>query len=203
MSRTCSTVALVAALALLGAAPASATETFQDPLGEVIGTGPDIVAVTIEDSEDIPVVSISVEFAEEPPLDTDRETWTDVIFIGLVTDPETDADGRPLNRVAIADFDADYIVGAHGMTLPDYLDSGGHLVVYEGGDDLYWLVVDVAVDGPTVTWSLDRKLIGDPATMALQAIVGVESDDASEEEYDVFPDEGEPYAIYEFSSSTR
>lgn len=203
MFKTSIAVVLAAALMLAGATPASAVERYQDPVGDATGAAPDIVTVTIEDSEDIPVVSISVEFASEPPLDTDEETWTDIVFIGLVTDPETGPDGQPVSRVAIVDSDADYTIGAHGVTLPDYLEAGGHLVVFEGDGDLYWFVVDVAVDGPTVTWVLDRKLIGDPEVLAFGVLAGVERDDATEEEYDVFPDEGEPLAVYTFTAPAR
>lgn len=201
MFRTSMTVVLAVALVLAGAAAASAAETYQDAVGDATGAAPDIVAVTIEDSEDMPVVGISVEFASEPPLGTDEETWTDVVFIGLVTDPETGPDGQPLSRVALVDSVADYTIGAHGVTLPDYLEAGGHLVV--SGGDLYWFVVDVAVEGPTVTWNLDRKLIGDPEVLAFGVIAGVERDDATEEEYDVFPDEGEPLALYTFTAPSR
>jgi hypothetical protein len=201
MSRTSITVVLAAALLLAGAGSAAAAETYQDPVGDATGAAPDIVAVTIEDSEDMPVVGISVEFASEPPLGTDEETWTDVVFISLVTDPETGPDGQPLSRVALVDPDADYTIGAHGVTLPQYLEAGGHLVV--SGGDLYWFVVDVAVEGPTVTWNVDRKLIGDPDVLAFGVIAGVERDDATEEEYDVFPDEGEPLALYTFTAPSR
>jgi hypothetical protein len=201
MSRTSITVVSAAALLLASAGAASAAETYQDLVGDATGAAPDIVAVTIEDSEDMPVVGISVEFASEPPLGTDEETRTEVVFISLVTDPETGPDGRPLSRVALVDPDADYIIGAHGVTLPQYLEAGGHLVV--SGGDLYWFVVDVAVEGPTVTWNLDRKLIGDPDALAFGVITGVERDDATEEGYDVFPDEGEPLALYTFTAPSR
>ena len=92
-------------------------------------------------------------------------------------------------------------VGAHGVALPQYLEAGGRLVV--SGGDLYWSGVDVAVEGPTVTWNLDRKLIGDPDGLALGVIAGVERDAATEEEYDVFPDEGEPLALYMFTAPSR
>jgi hypothetical protein len=201
MSRTSITVVSATALVLAGAGSAAAGERYQDLVGDATGAAPDIVAVTIEDSEDMPVVGISVEFASTPPLGTDEETWTDVVFIGLVTDPETGPDGQPLSRVALVDSDADYTIGAHGVTLPQYLETGGHLVVSEG--DLYWFVVDVAVEGPTVTWNLDRKLIGDPDVLAFGVIAGVERDDATEEGYDVFPDEGEPFALYTFTAPSR
>jgi hypothetical protein len=201
MRMTSIVVISAAALVLTGAGSAAAAERYQDPVGDATGAAPDIVAVTIEDPEDMPVVSVSVEFASEPPLDTDEETWTDAVFISLVADPDTGPDGRPLSRVALVDPDADYTIGAHGVTLPQYLEAGGHLVV--SGGDLYWFVVDVAVEGPTVTWNLDRKLIGDPDELAFGVIAGVERDDATEEEYDVFPDEDEPLALYTFTAPAR
>jgi hypothetical protein len=188
---------------LAGIGPASAAERHDDPVGDARGAAPDIVAVTIEDTADTPVLGISIELASEPPVSTDGATWTDVVFIGLVTEPELGPDGQAVSRATLADFDADYVIGAHGVTLPQEIDTGGHLAVYEGGSELYWFVVDVAIDGPTLTWSLDRKLIGDPDALALQVLAGVERDDSGEPEYDVLPDEGEPFIVYTFSAPTR
>jgi len=166
----------------------------EDPVGDATGDAPDIVACTISEPDDGPVVAISVEFASEPPLETDMETYTDVVFIGLVTDPEAtptlEAQGEGKDE-ASAD-ETDNIFGAHAVTLPEYLESGAHLYVAEGTSDLFWHV-DVAVDGPLVTWTLDRKLIGDPDMLSWHVLAGVEreetADGESDDESDECPDD--------------
>ena len=70
----------------------------EDPVGDATGDAPDIVACTISEPDDGPVIAISVEFASEPPLETDMETYTDVVFIGLVTDPRLRRPSRPRAR---------------------------------------------------------------------------------------------------------
>jgi len=192
-------VALGLTLAVSG--PVSSLERFEDVVGDAVGESPEIIAVIIDDPENMPVLAITVEFASEPPLGTDEETWTDAVLVGLLVDPEVDSEGRPVNLVARDDFDADYVIGSHGVTLSETLDEGAHLVAPDG--DLYWFVVDLAVDGPMVTWRVDRKLIGDPEAVAIQVLAGVERADATEEEYDIFPAEGEPHAMYVLSETDR
>lgn len=175
-------VAMVAMLVLAGGSAAVAAERYEDAVGDATGSAPDIVACTISEPDDGPVVAISVEFASEPPLETDMETYTDVVFIDLASDPDP----------ALTDEEnTDYIFGAHAVTLPEYLGSGAHLHVAEGPGDLYWHVVDVAIDGSTVTWTVDRKLIGDPDLLSWHVLAGVEREEgaeAAEDEWDECPD---------------
>jgi len=195
MSRTWTALAAATLLAAAGGSIVAATESYEDPADDATGDAPDIVTCTISEPDDGPVVAISVEFASEPPLGTDMETYTDVVFIDLVTDPEP----TPTPKAQGADEDdpnadqTDYIFGAHAVTLPEYLESGAHLYATEGTSDLFWHVVDVAVDGPTVTWTLDRKLIGDPDVLSWHVLAGVEREETenadSEDAFDECPDD--------------
>lgn len=103
--------AIVAVFMVAGGSAVSAADHYTDPVGDAGGSAPDIVACTLSESEDGPLVTISVEFAEEPPL----ETYTDVVFIDLAADSDPE----------LSDEDnTDYIVGVHAVGLPLLLDSG-------------------------------------------------------------------------------
>jgi hypothetical protein len=209
MIRIWTITAIIAALTLLGGACALAVEAeptssvanqasrFEDAVGDAGGDAPDIVAVIISEPDEGPVLAISVEFASEPPLRTDMETYTDVVFVDLVCDPEA-----PLT-VEVEEHETDYVFGTHGVTLERDAESGAHLYVAEGASDLYWHVVDVSVDGPTIRWTIDRKLLGDPDVLSWAVLVGVEREDATEEEYDTCPDLGEPRGVYTLTKPWR
>jgi len=146
------------ALVLAGASATAADQRYEDPVGDVTGgVGPDIVAVTISEPWES-LVSFEVEFATDPSITYDLETMaTDSLAIGLSS--------RPDARV----FDEfEYMLMVHGATLPQELEIGSAL--YDStqpvGDEVFWRVVDVAVDGPTVTLTFDWKLVGDPDTLA-------------------------------------
>lgn len=210
MFRMWAITAVIAVLALPGSASVCAVENeattlpgdqpsrFEDPVGDAVGAAPDIVAVTVSEPDAGPVVAISVEFASEPPLRTDMETYTDVIFIGLSSDPDAE-----LTVKLQSEGETDYVVGTHAVTLPGELESGGNLYVAEGMSEVYWHVVDVSLDGSTVTWMVDRKLIGDPDVLSWAVLVGVEREDATEEEYDACPDVGEPQGVYTLTKPWR
>ena len=85
----------------------------------------------------------------------------------------------------------------HGATLPEEVGIGSAL--YDGtqpeGDEVFWRVVDVAVDGPTVTLTLDWKLVGDPDTLAF--FVAASSEGPTETDvFDVYPEEDQLPGIY-------
>ena len=152
---------------------------YEDPAGDVPGgAGPDIVAVTVSQPEG-PLVSLSVELASEPPLGYDLESWTtDMIWIGLDTQPVTDIEQG-----------SEYVIGVHGADLQEAAETGAHLYDSSGdGSALFWRVVDVAVDGPTVTLTVDRKLIGDPDVMSFFVATIIEGEEEASQA-DVCPDE--------------
>ena len=157
MSRSWIIAAGTMVLVLAGSSAVCATERTADPLGDAIGDAPDIVAVTFDQPADEPRVSVSLEFAEDSPFDSDMETYTDVVFIHLDVDPEL------VNTVRFETEDEyDYIIGAHAVQLPIFVESGGMLYETAGLSELYENVVDVVVDGSTITWTVDSALIGDP-----------------------------------------
>ncbi len=150
MSRKWTIPAIFAGLMIATTGAAGAQERYEDAVGDAKGVAPDIVAVTLSEPEGS-LVSIDVEFASAPPLGTDGETWTDVLFVGLTAEPDNDLLGDSEHTM--------YMFGAHATRLPLLVSEGGTLF---GPQDMYWRVIDVAVDGSTVSFTLDRKLIGDP-----------------------------------------
>ena len=195
MSRSSITAAATMVFVLTGNAAVCAAERTEDRLGDAVGDAPDIVAVTFDQPEGEPRVSVSLEFAEDSPFDTDMETYTDVVFIHLHVDPEA------VNTVQFETEDEyDYIIGTHAVQLPIFLESGGMLYETTGMSTLHENVVDVEVDGTAVTWTVDRALIGDPDTISWAVLAGVESEDA-EDSFDVSPNEGEPWGVYELTDA--
>jgi hypothetical protein len=175
------------ALLLAGASATAADERYEDPVGDVPGgIGPDIVAVTISEPWES-LVSFKVEFATDPPITYDLETMsTDQLTIGLSPRP---------GAVAFEEFE--YMLMVHGATMSQEVETGAAL--YDStrpeGDEVFWRVVDVDVDGPTMTLTLDWKLVGDPDTLAF--FVGASTEGPAETDvYDVCPDEDQLPGIY-------
>ena len=176
------------ALVLAGASATTADERYEDPVGDVTGgVGPDIVAVTISEPWES-LVSFEVEFATDPPITYDLETMsTDQLAIGLSSRSDT---------VAFDEFD--YMIMVHGATLLEEVEIGSALYdsTQPAGDEVFWRVVDVAVDGPTMTLAFDWKLVGDPDTLAFFVAASTEGS-AETDVYDVYPDEDQLPGIYQ------
>jgi hypothetical protein len=156
------------------------------------GIGPDIVAVTIGQPE-ASLVSFGVEFASDPPLTYDLETMsTDELHIGLATEPDAEIpDGY--HRAIIV----------HGATLPRAVESGASMYddTRPEGEEVLEEVIDVAVDGPTVTLTVERALLGDPDELAFFVVAMTEgSEEGAEPVYDVCPDEEELPGVYAFTT---
>ena len=189
--RTTSVFAATAATLLLSCpALGGGTEPYEDTAGDATGASPDIVSVQVDEPEGESTVRFAVEFAQDPPLGTDMETWSDVVFLLMAADDTVDERGILAGDV--------YTTGTHGVTLEPMLDSGALLVT---PDTMLWRVVDLAVDGPVLSFTLDRQLLGDPLELHWQLLVGVERDQPVGDEGDLYPDEGEPPALYRLGQS--
>lgn len=190
----------VIALVLGGSGAVGAAERIEDAVRDAVGGAPDIVAVTVSEPDHGPLIAVSVEFADDPPLDTDWENYTDVVFIDLACDPEVALLVEDSNA---ADDPTDYIFGAAAVQLPEYLESGGHLYVSAGLSDVYYHVVDVEIDGKTVTWTVDRKLLGDPDVLSWVVLAGIDQEEPPQDAYDLCPDEGLPRGVYTLTKTWR
>ncbi len=171
-------------LAIASAGSVVADERYEDAVGDALGDAPDIVAVTVGEPEG-PVLSFAVEFANEPPLGAD-DADSDILWIALDTTPE----------VTFPELDG-YAIATLGSTLPRDLEAGSHLLVQ---NELYWGVVDVAVDGRTVTFRLDRKLLGEPTELYFRVYAAAMHGSLYTDETDQFPGEDESPAHYTLSA---
>ena len=78
------------ALVLAAGITAVAAERYEDAVGDMDGDSPDIVAVTVSEPEEGPVIRFEIELAPGRPFGTDMETWTDVVFVTMSAEPELD-----------------------------------------------------------------------------------------------------------------
>lgn len=184
---TATAAALLLALAL--ACPGSAAERFADAVGDAVGDARDIVVVTVSEPMG-PVLRFDVELGSEPPLRAD-EAGADLLWLAMDIGPE----------VAFPELDG-YGLIALGSTLADDLEAGGHLIVGTDGDgtETWWHVVDIALDGATVSFSLDRKLLGDPDELYFRVYSGYLQGSLYTEQVDHYPAEDEPPARYLLSA---
>jgi hypothetical protein len=146
--------------------------TYEDPVGDVQGgRGPDIVSCSIAEPWQS-LVSFTFEFASDPPLSYDVETMsTDELWVGLSTDPS-----------AVFPDDITHILGVHGATLEEEAVAGATLwdASQIEGDPVFWRVVDVEVEGPTLTLAVDRKLVGDPDDLYFVGIASAEGQEVGD-----------------------
>lgn len=161
---------------------------YDDPVGDVPG-GPDLVACGVSEPWQS-LVSFRLEFAEEQLLSYDLETWTtDELMVGIATKPD-----------AVFPDEVEYILGVHGATLETEVKTGSPLfdTNQPEGMEVFWGVVDADVDGPALTLSVDKKLLGDPDVLYFRAGAASEGQDEAGG-YDACPDEDEgpgEYVLY-------
>jgi hypothetical protein len=176
---------VIATSILVSAAAVSASEAeptaqplarYEDPVGDVPdGFGPDFVACSVSEPWQS-LVGFSFEFASEPPLGYDLETMTtDELWVGVTTEPD-----------ALFPDDFEYLLIVHGATLAEEAEAGASLfdTTQAEGDEVFWGVVDVHVDGATLTLTVDRKLVGDPEELYFLGLAVAEGQD----DVDLCPD---------------
>ena len=174
---------VVIAVAVMAAAITSATaasEHYSDPVGDAIGAAPDIVAVTVDEPEG-PVLRISVEFSEAPSHGT-GEIGSDVPWLVFDTDPD----------VSFPELDG-YSITVLGLSRPEAPVASANLMV---GDELYWHVVDVDAAESTIAFRVDRKLLGDPDELYFRIYSAALEETLYTEQIDLYPEDGEPPAVY-------
>lgn len=181
-------ILLAVALVLASWSSVIAEQRYEDVIGDAVGDAPDITAVTVAEPENEPTIRFTIEFAADRPFGTDMETWTDVVFVLMSAEPETDEQGILSRDV--------HTTGTHGVTLDHQAETGAFLVT---DADMYWYVVDVEADGPELSFTFDRKLLEFyPIDLYWQVLVGVEREEPVEDEGDVYPELDEPPAHYRY-----
>lgn len=146
-------------IAALFALPATAlgSDRFTDPKGDAPGSGPDITAVTLSHTDT--ALTIAVEFANAPPLAFDEdEHYTDMLLIGIHTDDD-------LGRT-----DVEFYTGAHGvdLTRAPVVRAGIESPRAQVG------TAALAVDGATLSLTVERSLLDDPEEIAVSVAAGRE-----------------------------
>jgi hypothetical protein len=140
------------AAALLVCGVALAGKGFTDPRGDVReGNGPDVVTLKLSSTKT--AVTFTVRFAKAPPLRVSpREEWVDMLLIGI--------DTPPLGRRPNPDGDwlgANFALGTHGPS------RTGMLVKLAGGRQRQIARFPIVVEGSTLTFSVSRRALGNPA----------------------------------------
>lgn len=146
-------------IAALFALPATAlgSERFTDRRGDAPGSGPDVTAVTLSHTDT--ALTIAVEFADAPPLAFDEdERYTDMLLIGIHTDDD-------LGRT-----DVEFYTGAHGvdLTRAPVIRAGIESPRAQVG------TAALAVDGVTLSLTVERSLLDDPQEIAVAVAAGRE-----------------------------
>jgi len=164
--------------------PLGPPAVYEDPAGDVPEGAPDLISCGVSEPWES-LVRFELEFATDPPLSYDVETWTtDELWVMVATEPG-----------AAMPEDLEYALIVHGATLSEAAETGSGLfdATAAEGEEVFWNVVDVEVDGPTIALSVDRKLLGDPDSFAFFAMVATEGTD----EHDSCPDEEVGPGAYE------
>ena len=136
---------------------------FPDPAGDVRGgAGPDLTAVSV--SHDRVSVTFRLRFATAPPLRvSERERWADMVLVAVDVPPRT------LRRTSLGWSGADYWAGMHA--------GERTATVVRAGPRARNTVVGrppAQVSGHTVTFSVRRALLGNPAWIEVAVAAGRE-----------------------------
>ncbi len=168
--------------------PLGPPAVFEDAAGDVEGgVGPDFVSCSVSEPWQS-LLRFELEFTTDPPLSYDLETMTtDELWVAVATGPDP-----------VFPDDLTYALIVHGATLPQETETGSGLfdTTATEGNEVFWGVVDVAVDGPRLALSVDRKLLGDPEALSFFAWAGSEGEDG-DGGYDSCPDEDSGPGTYE------
>lgn len=161
-------IVVAAALALVlgaGVVSAVAAQRFSDPVGDVKGgPGPDLRAVFVTHSPS--AVKFRVCFAKAPPLGASiREKWLDVLLIGLDVPP------RGLRRGTNGWFGLDYYVGLHGSEMSAILVRARPS---KPSEPRFVARSRVTISGSTLSFSVRREALGDPAWLEFVVAAGRE-----------------------------
>lgn len=168
------------AAVLLAGGVALAGKGFTDPRGDVHdGSGPDVVALSLASTTT--AVTFTVRFATAPPLRVDtREKWVDMLLIGI--------DTPPLGPRPIPDGEwrgANFALGTHGPS------KTGVLVKLGAAAQRQIARFPITVKGSTLTFSVSRRALGNPAWFTFMVAAAREtSTESAGGGYDMAPDKG-------------
>jgi hypothetical protein len=162
--------ASLVAVLLLTCGVAFAAKSYSDGAGDVEGgSGPDIVSLKVSNTRT--KVTFVVRFAKAPPLRiSPREGWVDMLLIGV--------DVPPLGPRPIAPGaewrGANFALGTHGLS------NTGQLVRLTGtipAEPRRVATFGIATSGPTLTFSIPRRALGNPGWFTFTAAAARETAD--------------------------
>jgi hypothetical protein len=153
----------------IGVASAGAGTGFADPVGDVEGgAGPDLTLVSV--SHTASTVTLRFSFAKAPPLGVSvKGGWVDMLLIGIDVPP------RSLRRAANGWAGLDYYAGLHGTdktamvvkTSPTKPSQPSRVLARP----------KVTVSGRTLSFSISRNTLGNPAWIEFVVVAGRETSD--------------------------
>lgn len=153
----------------IGVGSAPAATAFPDPVGDVQGgAGPDITSIAV--SHTASTVTFRFRFASAPPLGLSaREGWVDMLLVGIDVPP------RSLKRGAHGWSGLDDYAGLHGAektamvvkTSPTKPSQPSRVLARPR----------VTVSGRTLSFSISRDSLGDPAWIEFVVAAGRETSD--------------------------
>ena len=172
-------VTVLAALLVCGVA--AGAKGFTDRTGDVRGgKGPDIVAIRL--SGTATRITFAIRFATAPPLRVSaREGWVDMLLIGI--------DVPPIGSRPIPDGEwrgANYALGTHGPSKTGLLVKLG--TAPEGQREVARF--PIVTNGSTLTFSIARRSIGNPAWFRFQVAAAREAERETGGGVDMAPDRG-------------
>lgn len=165
---TIAAVLLMLALGI-GVATALAATAFRDPVGDVQGgPGPDITSIAI--SHTASTVTFRFRFASAPPLGRSaRKGWVDMLVVGIDVPP------RGLKRGAHGWSGLDYYAGLHGTEKTAMVVKTSPTKPSQPSKVL--ARPKVTVNGRTLSFSISRNTLGNPAWIELAVAAGRETSD--------------------------
>jgi hypothetical protein len=171
---------VLALFLLLGASVALAQTTYPDKVGDVTGgRGPDITSVRVSNTK--AAVTFSVRFAKAPPLRFNAGAgWVDMLLVGIDVPPLGPGPVSPGGPWLGANFAA----GTHGPS------TRGQMVRLAQGTSRRVATFPIATSGSTLTFSLPRRALGNPASFAFTVAAAREMAQANEGGVDVAPARG-------------
>jgi hypothetical protein len=163
------TIAAVLLTLAVGVATALAATTFPDPVGDVQGGhGPDITSVVV--SHTASTVTFRFRFASAPPLGVSaRKGWVDMLLIGIDVPP------RGLSRGAHGWMGLDYYAGLHGTEKTAMVVKPS--LTKPSQPSRVLARPKVTVSGRTLSFSISRNTLGNPAWIEFVVAAGRETSD--------------------------
>ena len=151
---------------------AFAAKSYPDRVGDVKGgAGPDIASMTV--SHTSTKVTFVVRFAKAPPLRlSEGDGWVDMLLIGI--------DVPPLGLRPIPGGDwrgANFALGTHGPSQTGVMVRMGQGPPAESRQVARF---EILTSGSTLTFSIPRRALGNPAWFTFQVAAGRET--ATEEQ---------------------